>query len=189
MVKLRDWAGERAALEADPNPFAAIVLAHLAAQDTRQDVVARSLAKFALTRRLYNLGYDKNQILTLFNFIDWMLQLPDALAIQFRDALQQFEEERTMSYITSIERLGREEGREEGLREGRKEGREEALREGLLKALTFGLEFKFGEAALQLMPELEALTTAEQIEAVLDRLRTATNLDEVRAVYRTGTAE
>ena len=94
-----------------------------------------------------------------------------------------------MTYITSIERLGREEGREEGLREGRKEGREETLREALLKALTFGLEFKFGESGIQLMPELEALPTAKQIEAVLDRLRTATNLDELRAVYRTDPAE
>ena len=78
-----------------------------------------------------------------------------------------------MTYITSIERRGREEGREEG------------LREGLLQAVAVGLEYKFGAVGLSLLPEINALPTAEQVQAVVDRLRTATSLDEVRAIYRT----
>jgi hypothetical protein len=173
VVKLRDWVPQRAVLEADPNPFAAIVLAHLAAQETRQNASARSLAKFALTRRLYSLGYDRERIFDLFRFIDWMLQLPQALEIQFHTTLQQFEEERNMTYITSVERLGREEGRQEG------------RREALLPGIALALELKFGDVGVALIPEVQALTDVAQLQAVLDSIRGAATVDEVRAVYRT----
>jgi hypothetical protein len=49
--------------------------------------------------------------------IDWLLTLPQELEVAFREDLIKFERERTMPYVTSIERLGREEGRQEGRQE------------------------------------------------------------------------
>lgn len=180
VVKLRDWVTQRATLEVDPNPFAAIVLAHLAAQETRRDAAARGLAKFALTRRLYDLGYDKQQILTLFNFVDWMLQLPHDLEVAFSTALRQFEQERNVTYITSIERIGREEGREEGLQEGIQIGERRALFTGIVAAL----QLRFGDNGATLLPELQSVSDVALLQAVLERTVTATSLDELRAIYR-----
>ena len=44
--------------------------------------------------------------------------LPEAMEETFKDKLLQFEQEQEMSYITSIERIGRKEGRKEGQNEG-----------------------------------------------------------------------
>src|SRR5947209_12902059 len=52
VAKLLDYAADVAALEADPNPFAAVVLAHLKTQETRQDPEARRAWKVRLVRGL-----------------------------------------------------------------------------------------------------------------------------------------
>ncbi len=55
-AKLIDYAGREAELEADKNPFAKIVLAHLKALETRRDPATRRLWKFRLVRGLFEQG-------------------------------------------------------------------------------------------------------------------------------------
>ena len=45
----------------------------------------------------------------------WLLRLPEDLEREFTRELLAFEEETKMPYITSVERIGRQEGRQEGL--------------------------------------------------------------------------
>ena len=66
IAKLADWRGRRDALLASENPFATVMLAHLAAQDIRDDMSRRERVKLALIRRLYERGYSKEQVLTEF---------------------------------------------------------------------------------------------------------------------------
>ena len=94
VVKLLDYRSRRAELEAGRNPFAAVVLAHLTAQETRQDAAARARAKLHLTCQLYDLGYTRTDIINLFHFIDWLLRLPDDLEQQFWQEMEQWEEGR-----------------------------------------------------------------------------------------------
>jgi len=94
IVKLRDYQARREELEASQNPFATVVLAHLAAQDTRRNVVRRQQAKLALTRRLYERGYSRARVLSLFRFIDWVLQLPSEQERAFWQEIRAYEEER-----------------------------------------------------------------------------------------------
>jgi flagellar biosynthesis/type III secretory pathway protein FliH len=47
--------------------------------------------------------------------MDWLLVLPQYLEQQFNDFVTQYEEEKKMPYITSIERLGIEKGFQKGL--------------------------------------------------------------------------
>jgi hypothetical protein len=171
-VKLLDF--DRAALEADPNPCATIVLAHLDARATRNDPEARARAKLALVRRLYRLGYDREQIIRLFRFIEWLLRLPEALEERTLREIRALEEEVGMTYITYGERRGEARGIEIG------EAR------GLWRAISLGLELKFGSAGDALMPEIRAITDVALLQSIVDRLRTATALDEVRAVYASG---
>ncbi len=71
-----------------------------------------------------------------------------------------------MPYITSIERMGREEGRKEGLLEG----------------VRLGLEIRFGEAGLALMPEVQALDEA-LVRRIQEALIQGSSLDEVRQIW------
>jgi hypothetical protein len=50
---------------------------------------------------------------------------PHDLQVQFRDDVHQYEQEKRMPYLSSLERMGLEEGIKRGREQGRKEGREE----------------------------------------------------------------
>jgi hypothetical protein len=74
---------------------------------------------------LYELGFEREDVLNLFAFVDWMLTLPLDLETEFLREVEQLEAEREMRYVTSFERVAR--------------------REGLLEAIELGLELKFGK--------------------------------------------
>jgi hypothetical protein len=167
-AKLLDFRERLAELEANRNPVAALVLAHLASQRTRTDLTRRLREKLALTRRLYDLGYTPEQVRLAFRFVDWLLRLPDELRTQFAQELRTFEEERQMTYITSIEELGIEKGRIEGLIEG----------------IAGMLDLKFGDAAQPVIAEIREIGELGILEQILARIKTAPTLDDVRRVYR-----
>jgi predicted transposase/invertase (TIGR01784 family) len=120
-IKLLDYRTRWEELESSRNPFAIAVMAHLKTKETRDNASTRKEWKFRLTKRLYEQGYERKDILNLFRFIDWMLELPASLKQAFRDELEQYEQERQMPYVTSIEQMGIEKGREEGREEERQE--------------------------------------------------------------------
>jgi hypothetical protein len=112
-VKLLDYRTQWSSLEASSNPLATVVMAHLKAQETQDDPAARQASKLWLTRRLYRLGYGRQQVLDLFGFVDWVLQLPGPQELAFWQEVQEMEEEKRMQYITSIERIGMQQGQAE----------------------------------------------------------------------------
>jgi hypothetical protein len=112
MIKLLDYLPRWAELEASQNPFAIVVMAHLKTKETRNDAVARKEWKFKLTRMLYEQGYERQDILNLFRFIDWILELPEDLKRSFRDELEEYERENQMPYVTSIEQMAEAKGEE-----------------------------------------------------------------------------
>jgi predicted transposase YdaD len=122
--------------------------------------VLRKAMKWEITRRLYERGHSKENVLELFRLIDWLLHLPEQQRIEFRREVFEYEASKHMPYITSIEEMGRQEGRLEGRQEGRQEGRREGLREGaiiaLQKAVLDALEVRFGEAPKSLRQTIEA---------------------------------
>ena len=101
MVKLLDYKEKWEELEASRNPFASVVMAHLKALETVGDNERRYRWKLFLIRRLYKLGYDKQDVIRLFQFIDWVMSLPDELEEGLWIEIQKLEEETRMEYITS----------------------------------------------------------------------------------------
>ena len=85
MVKLLDYKDLWEALEASNNPFAVVVMTHLKAQETKKDKQSRKEWKLRLIRRLYEKGYNRDDIVNLFRFIDWMMVLPKGLDRSFWD--------------------------------------------------------------------------------------------------------
>jgi Domain of unknown function (DUF4351) len=120
IVKLVDWKKRNEELENSHNPFAMVVQAHLAAQATKdsKSQERRKKRKFLLMKIMYERGYEQQQIIDLFRFIDWVLMLPPELAKAFRNDLIAYEGEKNMPYITSIEKDGEARGEARGEAKG-----------------------------------------------------------------------
>lgn len=183
-VKLLDYRQEWQALERSDNPFATVIMAHLKAQETRQDFLSRKEWKFYLTRRLYERGYQRQDVLNLFRFIDWLMALPENLEADFRQDLQHYQQENQMPYISSIERMAKQEGIQEGLQQGIQQGIQQGLREGMLAGIELGLELKFGSEGLKLLPEIYKIQDVDVLRAVQEGLKTLNTIAELRSLYK-----
>ena len=117
-VKLLQFENRLDELEKSENPFATVKLAHLMTLKTVGNPVDRSQWKLRLLKPLYRQGMPRETIRDLFRVIDWMMDLPTDIAIQFEDELLLFEREKQMPYVTSIERHGVERGMNKELNEG-----------------------------------------------------------------------
>jgi predicted transposase YdaD len=96
-------------------------MAHLRTQETRNNKLQRKVWKFSLVRQLHEEGYNRQEIQDLFRFVNWIMQLPKPLEVDFWQEVLAYEEERKMPYITNLERALAELNREEGREEGREE--------------------------------------------------------------------
>ncbi|MHC5858088.1 RpnC/YadD family protein [Nostoc sp.] len=117
VAKLLDYEQGWETLEQTTNPFGVIVMAHLKTKATQRNPQNRLQWKLSLVRRLYERGYSREDIRELFRFIDWIMVLPKELALSFKTEVRSYEEADRMRYVTSIERLAKEEGIVENARE------------------------------------------------------------------------
>ncbi|QTA87557.1 DUF4351 domain-containing protein [Desulfonema magnum] len=114
VVRLGDYAKDPESLEKSDNPFAVVVLAHLKTKATVRDSKKRMREKIALIRHLYRKGFSKQDIVSLFRFIDWVMFLPEKEDDLFWEEVSVFEKEGKMPYITSVERIGYKRGIQQG---------------------------------------------------------------------------
>jgi hypothetical protein len=166
VVKLLDYQERLAELEADPNPFALATAAHLLAQATRKDPQQRLMGKLTLARRLYARGWTKQEVLDLYEFIDWLLDLPEVLENAFLDELHDLEESTKMRYISSAERIGAKRGHEQG------------LQQGITLLLRRQLRRRFGDLPVWVETRLQE-GTPSQLEQWAEQLLDADTLEAV----------
>ena len=114
IVKLLDYELRWADLESSLNPFATIVMAHLKTKATTGNPEQREAWKWSLIRGLYDRGLTRERIIKLFQIIDRMMTLPNALQASLDLKIQQFEEQRTMPLLSNMELRGMERGKEIG---------------------------------------------------------------------------
>ncbi|NDJ26158.1 hypothetical protein GS682_32220 [Nostoc sp. B(2019)] len=139
-------------------------MAHLAAVQTRTDRLQRKQQKLSLVRKLYQQGFEREDVLNLLAFVDWVLTLPQDLEREFLFEVEQLEAEQRMQYVTSFERSG--------------------IRLGLLEGIELGLELKFGAESLSLMSEISLLSDIEQLRAIKEGIKTAATIAELRQIYQ-----
>jgi Domain of unknown function (DUF4351) len=157
-VKLLDYQNRWMELEASDNPFATVVMAHLKTQQTTKKAEERKAWKFSLIRRLYELGLAEQDIRNLYRFIDWVMILPEPLEAEFWQDFQEFEQERTMSYMTTGERIGYKRGQQE-----------------LVLRL---LQKRVGELPDEVKKEVQAISLA-QLESLGEALLDFTDVDDL----------
>ena len=114
------------------------------------------------------MGFERDSIIILFKFIDWMMTLPTDLAREFWQEYSSFEESKHMQYVTSVERIGIEKG----------------VRKGLLQGIDTCLQLKFNTMQSELFEEISQIQEVEQLEAILAALKTVNTVEELREIYR-----
>lgn len=135
-AKLTDWQDQWEIIEQTRNPFGIIVQIHLKALETRGQSERRLEWKSRLFKAFYAANYSREDIIRLFHFLDWVMSLPDEIVQQFEELVLQFEEEKKMPYITSIERLGIQKGIAQGLEQGISKGILKKSHEAVMTVLT-----------------------------------------------------
>lgn len=175
IVKLLDFQWEE--LEASNNIFAKVVMAHLKTKATSKNFAERKEWKWQLIRSLYEEGLTKFDIINLGKFIDKMMSLPPSLQQKFKEQVNQFEQERKMPFLSTIEEMALERGQEIGQEKGAKEARQQdifdlletrfnTLPESLVKSLN-----KIDDLALlkELLIETIKVNSLEEFEALINQ--------------------
>ncbi|HEV8059128.1 MAG TPA: hypothetical protein VGP68_04625 [Gemmataceae bacterium] len=96
------------------------------------------------------------------------MELPAELQEGFRNDVHQFEEERHMPYVTSIERLAKEEGREEG------------ARTELVATIRTLLKAKFGSAPSPVMARVRVIKELPRLRTLQRAIIEAESLQAFR---------
>ncbi|MBF0614726.1 MAG: DUF4351 domain-containing protein [Magnetococcales bacterium] len=191
-LKLLDYLDRLDVLESSRNPFAVVTWAHLTARSTRKQPEERYRQKWRITRSLYQRGFTRQQIIDLFWFIDWVLQLPQDLEQRYYQEIRVFEEGAQVQYITSVERIGLERGMAQGMALGMEKGIQEGMMIGEQRGRLAGerrqaeqtllrlLTRRFGSIPLALDVRLRGAELAS-LERWTDRVLDANSLEEVFA--------
>jgi hypothetical protein len=147
-VKLLDYQPRWSELEQSDNPFAVLVMAHLRTQATTKNLTGRLQWKLSLIKRMYELGYSREKILQLFDLIDRLMTLPPDLDLNFKTELKQFEDDKKMAYITSIQRIERA----------------QTLQESIVKII----KTRFQDAPSELVEQINKIYDHERLNQLLE---------------------
>ena len=115
-----------------------------------------------MVKRLLERGWDAERVRQLFNLIDWLMELPKDLKIEFHEQVARYEEEKRMPFINTFEELGMERGR--------------------LEAIETILEHRFPDASSQLMSEIRQVHDYEHLKKILLAAATAVSPEELAEV-------
>ena len=190
-VKIIDYEDKIDELLKDKNPFATVVVTHLKEGQTRNRIDDRRFWKLTLIRSLYEKGYTKDDILSLYRFIDWLVRLPKDIEEKLLDDISQIEEVKKMPYITNAERIGLERGMREGIEigieKGMREGIEKGIREGIEKGLglaregiKLALEIKFGGEGLMFYNRyVKDMGSIDELEELKEKIKKARKVEEL----------
>ena len=173
IVKVLDYVEKWDDLKQDPNPFSMVVMAHIKARHIRkQDADIKKRWKFYLVKMLYEKGYGKKDILELFRFIDWLIKLPDDLEKQLWDEISFIEEEKKMTYVTNIERLGIEQGIQMGVIQ---EARENVLD---------NIETRFQVIPEDIAESVKKIEARDTLKFLLRNVITCESIDSFRNILK-----
>jgi hypothetical protein len=118
--KLIDFEKKRNQLEISSNPFAAVIELHLdALAAKKQPQEERLITKISLTKRLYDKGFQKAEIINIFRFLDFSIALNEPFELQYQEEIHKIGENNDMNYILSpLERLTMKQGLKKGMEKG-----------------------------------------------------------------------
>ncbi len=174
LVKIIDYIGYAFEREYGKNIFSIIVEAFLKTLETEGDYQGRYHWKRRFILQLYDLGLDRETLIRVYKFIEWIMELPKSLDDRLYEEVKQKEEQKRMPYIMYAERKGIQKGIQKGKQEGKQEGRIEGLRQ----AIKILMDAKFGQSAKGLEEKISKVRNEKTLEKILYELQQAVDADE-----------
>jgi hypothetical protein len=148
------------------NPVARVIEAHRLAQETGGKPSERRKGKFGLVRNLLTSEMPDRDIREVLRLIHWLLALPPAEEVSFRQDLQRLDEETHMPNLSTYDRLVWEEGRVEGYRVG--------LHSMLLDLVTH----RFGPPGVLLRDKIQAVQDEVELQRLARSILTTASIEE-----------
>jgi hypothetical protein len=182
IIKLTDLAKDAANLEQSGNPFAVIILAHLESMQTAGKPEQRRVGKIRLIKSLYD-RWGRDDVRKLVRLIDWLVKLPRNLELRIREEVESFEKEKQMPFVTSFERLAKEEGEAIGEARGEARGEVRGKLMGLKEGIALALRLKFGEAGAVLAEELRLIQDLDLLHRIYDAIERSSDPNEIRSIW------
>ena len=146
-----------------------VIAAHLGTQQHRRNPQQLSDYRLELSVKLGNEGYSPSEIPKLIRLIDWLMPLPDALKIQFRNQLQQRLPDTAMPHITLFEELALKEGLEKGIVQNARE------------AIIDVLDTRFGEVPDAVREQVNAIGSERNLKDLHRRAILTPSLEEFQS--------
>jgi hypothetical protein len=154
-----------AEMETSPSPFAIVVLAHLDMWKAGDDRM-RFEMKDRIVRRLFERGYGRSSIMALLRFLDWLVRLPQGLEEELCSRIRtEIEGKSDIPYLSNFERFAMERGKAEG------------KAEGLLEAIALGIELRYGDSGIALLPRIRAINDPDRLQRLVDMLHEQGDLE------------
>ncbi len=171
------------------NPFALVVLAARNAINAKNNEGRKLKFKIELTRLLMQRGFTQDKIISIFRFIDGVLELNDEAKVNiFYEEVGKSGGDKIMQVMGNVEqrgyKRGMQQGMREGIQEGIQEGMQQGMREGMLKAIRLGLDLKFGAAGMKLYPGIKKVKDIDILDAISECIRSAASLADVERIYK-----
>lgn len=130
----------------------------------------RLAARWILTRKLYEAGWEKKEIHEALRLLTWMMQLPDPEYLILRKEMVAYEKEHPMSTtLLDYERYAR--------KVGRQEGRQEARQEATLRLL----ELRFGRVPEGLKEAVREIANEAHLEQLFETAATCSDIETFAA--------
>ena len=143
-----------------------VARAQIEALKTTSDAEVRYEAKKRLIRMLYDRRYERDEVLEILRYLDWMMHLSEDLERRLREEIRAIKSQKypeMTEYVTSWERMARKEGKDEGKKEGIKEG----VKGGKLEMVFRLLEKRCGKVPEPLRCNITELAT-ERLDELFD---------------------
>src|SRR5262249_652875 len=140
-VKVAKSRNQIAKLEKDSNPVGLFVAAYLEGRRLKDDEPGRAAAKVRLIQNLRGRGTTLDDLRHWYRYLDWLVPLSPEYNRRVWQELDRTRKEGEMPFVTYADQVAREEGE----------------RLGLVKGVALGLDLKFGQEGLALMPQIEKI--------------------------------
>jgi hypothetical protein len=145
------------------NPAALMLLAFRRAHETENDMPARLEARWQLIRLMIDRRYNPEHQARIVRLLEWVMILPEVLEKRLDELIEEYKRERGTTFVSRFEKRAIREGLLQGIEQGIQQG-VAAMRDAVMRVL----RRRFGEAADQVRPAIDAIDSLEVLKSLVD---------------------
>ncbi|MBX9743434.1 MAG: hypothetical protein K2W99_07865 [Chthoniobacterales bacterium] len=160
VIKLIDYAARKEELQKRNDLFSKVILAQLIVMETKKNLPLRVQHKISLIKQLLKLGLTNHETRELYQFIDWLLIIPEDLMLIYNEQIQEIAEEWEIPYVPTSVKVAQIKSEEKGWKKG--------LRNFLDKQIRRRFPHTVTSQHLHLINDADVETLARWAEKLID---------------------